>query len=170
MTKRHTAAPCNPLRSIPAPWRASMGDPKEPSRCCPTLPRWLSKLSWTGSSSRAISATATSMGRSNTLPCWTPSCERHRQAAGAARPSAAESQGFGRVRPARLRDPGEVAGAGIERAPDYIGADMGSIDPGPYYLGSGELATAPATTRADLTRLLRAAQARHSAADRHRRL
>jgi hypothetical protein len=48
--------------------------------------------------------------------------------------------------------------AGIERAPDYIGADMGSIDPGPYYLGSGELATAPATTRADLKRLLRAAR------------
>jgi hypothetical protein len=47
---------------------------------------------------------------------------------------------------------------GLERAPDYIGADMGSIDPGPYYLGSGELATAPATTRTDLTRLLRAAR------------
>ena len=29
----------------------------------------------------------------------------------------------------------------LERAPDYIGADMGSIDPGPYHLGSGELAT-----------------------------
>jgi hypothetical protein len=28
---------------------------------------------------------------------------------------------------------------------------MGSIDPGPYYVGSGELATATATTRADLT-------------------
>jgi hypothetical protein len=27
---------------------------------------------------------------------------------------------------------------------------MGSIDPGPYYLGSGELATAPAATRRDL--------------------
>ena len=66
--------------------------------------------------------------------------------------------------------PEKSLAAGIERAPDYIGADMGSIDPGPYYLGSGELATAPATTRADLTRLLRAAQARHSAADRHRRL
>jgi hypothetical protein len=35
---------------------------------------------------------------------------------------------------------------------------MGSIDPGPYYLGSGEMATAPATTRADLGRLLRAAR------------
>lgn len=35
---------------------------------------------------------------------------------------------------------------------------MTIFDPGPYYLGSGELATAPATTRADLTRLLRAAR------------
>ena len=39
----------------------------------------------------------------------------------------------------------------LEHAPDYIGAHMGSIDPGPYYLGSGELATAATTTRADLT-------------------
>jgi hypothetical protein len=54
--------------------------------------------------------------------------------------------------------PETTLACGIERAPDYIGADMGSIDPGPYYLGSGELATAPATTRADLTRLLRAAR------------
>ncbi|HJU17128.1 MAG TPA: acyclic terpene utilization AtuA family protein [Stellaceae bacterium] len=54
--------------------------------------------------------------------------------------------------------PEKSLSAGLDRAPDYIGADMGSIDPGPYYLGSGELATAPATTRADLTRLLRAAR------------
>ena len=54
--------------------------------------------------------------------------------------------------------PEKSRAAGLERAPDYIGADMGSIDPGPYYLGSGELATAPATTRADLTRLLHAAR------------
>jgi len=54
--------------------------------------------------------------------------------------------------------PEKSLAAGLECAPDYIGADMGSIDPGPYYLGSGELATAPATTRADLTRLLRAAR------------
>jgi hypothetical protein len=54
--------------------------------------------------------------------------------------------------------PEKSLAAGIKRAPDYIGADMGSIDPGPYYLGSGELAMAPATTRADLTRLLRAAR------------
>ena len=31
---------------------------------------------------------------------------------------------------------------------------MGSIDPGPYYLGSGELATAPAATRRDLRKVL----------------
>jgi len=54
--------------------------------------------------------------------------------------------------------PEKSLAAGVAREPDYIGADMGSIDPGPYYLGSGELATAPATTRADLTRLLRAAR------------
>ena len=54
--------------------------------------------------------------------------------------------------------PEKSLAAGIERSPDYIGADMGSVDPGPYYLGSGEMATAPATTRADLTRLLRAAR------------
>jgi len=54
--------------------------------------------------------------------------------------------------------PEKSLAAGLGREPDYIGADMGSIDPGPYYLGSGELATAPATTRADLTRLLRAAR------------
>jgi hypothetical protein len=35
------------------------------------------------------------------------------------------------------------------------GAEMAAIEPGPYYHGSGELATAPATTRADVTRLLR---------------
>jgi hypothetical protein len=54
--------------------------------------------------------------------------------------------------------PEKSLAARLERAPDYIGADMGSIDPGPYYLGSGELATATTTTRADLSRLLRAAR------------
>jgi hypothetical protein len=52
---------------------------------------------------------------------------------------------------------GTRTAAGLERGPDYIGAHMGSIDLGPYCLGSGELATAAATTRADLNRLLRAA-------------
>jgi hypothetical protein len=33
--------------------------------------------------------------------------------------------------------------AGIERKPDLIGCDMGSIDIGPTYLGKGEMATSP---------------------------
>jgi hypothetical protein len=44
--------------------------------------------------------------------------------------------------------------AGLERKPHLIGCDMGSIDPGPYYLGSGELATAPGQTRRDLRKVL----------------
>ena len=39
------------------------------------------KIVWTGSSSRAMSAIATSTGLSSTPPCWTSSCERCRQAA-----------------------------------------------------------------------------------------
>lgn len=44
--------------------------------------------------------------------------------------------------------------AGLERRPHMIGCDMGSIDIGPYYLGSGQLATAPASTRRDLRKVL----------------
>ena len=44
--------------------------------------------------------------------------------------------------------------AGLARKPHLIGCDMGSIDPGPYYLGSGELATAPAATRRDLRKVI----------------
>jgi hypothetical protein len=40
--------------------------------------------------------------------------------------------------------------AALARQPDLIGADMGSIDIGPTYLGKGEMATAPAATRRDL--------------------
>lgn len=47
---------------------------------------------------------------------------------------------------------------GLKRKPHFIGADMGSIDPGPYYLGSGELATSDAMTRDDLRRVLRGAR------------
>ena len=49
--------------------------------------------------------------------------------------------------------------SGIERKPDLIGCDMGSIDIGPTYLGKGEMATAPAATRRDLRRVLMAARA-----------
>ncbi len=40
--------------------------------------------------------------------------------------------------------------SGLERDLHVIGADMGSVDPGPYYLGSGKLATAYRTTKRDL--------------------
>ncbi|MBV9249594.1 MAG: acyclic terpene utilization AtuA family protein [Acetobacteraceae bacterium] len=48
--------------------------------------------------------------------------------------------------------------AALARLPDLIGADMGSIDIGPTYLGKGELATAPAATRRDLRKLLHGAR------------
>jgi hypothetical protein len=48
--------------------------------------------------------------------------------------------------------------AGIERGPDLIGCDMGSIDIGPTYLGKGEMATSPEATRRDLRRVLIAAR------------
>ncbi|KAA2212999.1 acyclic terpene utilization AtuA family protein [Teichococcus oryzae] len=40
--------------------------------------------------------------------------------------------------------------AGLARAPHFVGCDMGSIDVGPYYLGSGNLGTAAAITHRDL--------------------
>ena len=49
--------------------------------------------------------------------------------------------------------------AGVERRPDLIGCDMGSIDIGPTYLGKGEMATAPEATRRDLRRVLLGARA-----------
>ena len=49
--------------------------------------------------------------------------------------------------------------AGLARKPDMIGADMGSIDIGPTYLGKGEMATSPESTRRDLRRVLTAARA-----------
>jgi hypothetical protein len=73
-------------------------------------------------------------------------------------------------RPARLRIlsasgqlgygiPAEAFAEGIRRGPDFIGADMGSVDPGPAYLGSGEMATSPQATRRDLALVLEAARA-----------
>lgn len=46
---------------------------------------------------------------------------------------------------------------GMERRPHFIGCDMGSIDPGPYYLGAGRMAAPPAMVRRDLTLVLGAA-------------
>ncbi len=47
---------------------------------------------------------------------------------------------------------------GIKRQPHFIGCDMGSIDPGPYYLGSGNIATSEAQTRGDLATVIRGAR------------
>lgn len=46
---------------------------------------------------------------------------------------------------------------GMECQPHFIGCDMGSIDPGPYYLGSGEMAAPPAMVKRDLELVLAAA-------------
>ena len=54
--------------------------------------------------------------------------------------------------------PDAAFAAGLARKPHVIGADMGSIDPGPAYLGSGEMGTSAAMTRADLTKVLRGAR------------
>lgn len=44
--------------------------------------------------------------------------------------------------------------AGLEHDLHLIGADMGSVDPGPYYLGAGKIATAHRSTKRDLRLLL----------------
>jgi Acyclic terpene utilisation family protein AtuA len=50
--------------------------------------------------------------------------------------------------------PTSAFSAGLDRQPHLIGCDMGSIDIGPYYLGSGEMATATASTKRDLKKVL----------------
>jgi len=54
--------------------------------------------------------------------------------------------------------PERALARGVERRPDVIGCDMGSIDPGPAYLGSGEMATSPEMTRRDLAMVLQASR------------
>jgi hypothetical protein len=54
--------------------------------------------------------------------------------------------------------PAKTFHAGLERRPDLIGCDMGSIDIGPTYLGKGEMATSPEATRRDLRRVLHGAR------------
>jgi hypothetical protein len=63
--------------------------------------------------------------------------------------SASGQLGYGIPEPALRR--------GMARAPHFIGCDMGSIDPGPYYLGSGEMAAPASMVRRDLELVLRAA-------------
>ena len=47
---------------------------------------------------------------------------------------------------------------GLKRSPDMIGCDMGSIDIGPYYLGSGRLAPSLRGAKRDLRTVLQAAR------------
>lgn len=54
--------------------------------------------------------------------------------------------GYGVPRPAYMR--------GLELDPAYIGADMGSVDPGPYSLGSGQPVAGRLSRRSDLELLL----------------
>jgi len=54
--------------------------------------------------------------------------------------------------------PEEAFRCGVARQPDVIGADMGSIDPGPYCLGSGEMVVAGEGLRRDLRMVLEAAK------------
>jgi hypothetical protein len=76
----------------------------------------------------------------------------HRPGDGALRVLAASGQlGYGIPVPALER--------GLLRRPHFIGCDMGSIDPGPYYLGSGEMAAPAAMVRRDLALVLDAALA-----------
>lgn len=48
--------------------------------------------------------------------------------------------------------------AGLEQKPHFIGADMGSIDPGPYYLGAGKMAQSDTMVRVDLAKCLAGAR------------
>jgi hypothetical protein len=83
-------------------------------------------------------------------------CERllrtHRPADGPLRVLAASGQlGYG--------IPADALERGLLRRPHVIGCDMGSIDPGPHYLGSGTMAAPAAMVRRDLELVLAAARA-----------
>jgi hypothetical protein len=77
--------------------------------------------------------------------------QSHRAGAGEPlRVLAASGQlGYGIPEPALRR--------GLQRRPHFIGCDMGSVDPGPYYLGSGTMAAPRAMARRDLALVLGAA-------------
>lgn len=55
--------------------------------------------------------------------------------------------------------PEDALARGVQRRPHLIGCDMGSIDPGPHYLGSGTMAAPLAMVRRDLALVLTAARA-----------
>ena len=64
--------------------------------------------------------------------------------------SASGQLGFGIVKDSFAR--------GLLRQPHFIGCDMGSIDPGPFYLGSGQMAAPPELVLRDLEMVLRASR------------
>ena len=64
--------------------------------------------------------------------------------------SASGQLGFGIVQ--------ESLDRGLQRKPHFIGCDMGSIDPGPYYLGSGQMAAPKDMVLRDLELVLLAAR------------
>ena len=54
--------------------------------------------------------------------------------------------------------PREAYFRGLEQKPAFVGCDMGSVDPGPYYLGSGTAAAGEISRRADLELVLTTAR------------
>lgn len=54
--------------------------------------------------------------------------------------------------------PADTLRRGLDWQPDFIGCDMGSVDPGPAYLGSGQMATSPQLSRRDLRLVLTGAR------------
>ena len=54
--------------------------------------------------------------------------------------------------------PDPAFNAGLECKPHLIGADMGSIDPGPYYLGAGKMAQSDTMVRVDLAKCINGAR------------
>jgi len=55
--------------------------------------------------------------------------------------------------------PAAALSQGFARRPHLVGADMGSVDPGPGYLGSGTMGPSPEGAKADLAAVLRGARA-----------
>ena len=55
--------------------------------------------------------------------------------------------------------PAAALAEGFARRPHLVGADMGSVDPGPGYLGGGTMGPSPEGAKADLAAVLRGARA-----------
>jgi hypothetical protein len=86
------------------------------------------------------------------MSLFTVAEEKWRAEGGPLRILAASGQlGYGVIEPSFRR--------GLERDLHLIGADMGSVDPGPYYLGAGIMAPARRSAKRDLQMLLTGALA-----------